>query len=125
MCDFEELSRRKQELCISCQECCKVVVFIVPQITATDKPAFVSGSSVRRVEEFYTARGFRVHRGKSLTDEILIEVPSVCPHLTEGGCDIYERRPKACRLFDGLRDTVLSKRCRWRDLPPPGEGERP
>jgi Fe-S-cluster containining protein len=33
---------------------------------------------------------------------LVIVLDKDCPNLTEDGCEIYARRPKVCREFDGF-----------------------
>ncbi len=91
---------QQQEDCIKCQLCCKALVFrIAPSKTSL---------------EFYRARGLKIHKdGSWLADDYFVEVPHVCPHLTNNGCDIYENRPLACQAFDGKRNVATKEKCLW------------
>jgi len=42
-----------------------------------------------------------------------VKDPLPCPHLTDKGCSIYERRPQACRTYDGRLER---EDCLWHTL---------
>jgi Fe-S-cluster containining protein len=86
---------KKQEACIKCQLCCKVLHFPV------------STGAV----PFYEARGIKVIDDPEVG--LFIEVPQSCHHLTKNGCSIYDKRPVACRVFDGSKDKLIKDRCLW------------
>ncbi|HMK60412.1 MAG TPA: YkgJ family cysteine cluster protein [Dissulfurispiraceae bacterium] len=93
----------KQRLCIECKKCCtKVGVYTDPSIYELPEKDII---------HFYEARGAEVNRSGSELF-ILFDVP--CPHLTTQGCDIYERRPKICRIYSGLDE--FGDECLWSDL---------
>ena len=89
----------KQRLCLECLECCKVVA-----VRAAINP------SNKRTREFYEARGCRIIPTEQLP---LVVIPYPCPHLTSSGCNIYDKRPLACRLYDGREDPIMSRICLW------------
>ena len=61
----------------------------------------------------YQARGLELfYTGK----DILVLVPSVCQHLTEQGCDIYENRPLACKVYDARNSLTIGPKCLWNML---------
>lgn len=91
--------KRKQELCLQCMECCKVLAF--PALYCTSNRNFV---------EFYRARECAIIATDSLPTVI---VESVCPKLTEEGCSIYNKRPRWCREYDGRLDPVMKHVCLW------------
>jgi Fe-S-cluster containining protein len=90
----------KQQLCLSCLKCCKVIGVPISSYYA----------SIPQVHEFYTTRGGRVVPYKDFT---LIVFPFPCPHLTEQGCSIYQSRPNACRAYDGTKDPIMKDECLW------------
>jgi len=99
---MNDIEKKKSELCMSCLECCKWIIFTVPY-------------SVNAFQ-YYMARGCRVMDvGRSRYIQVL--VPSICPQLNEiFGCAIYENRPEACRLYDGRKDPFLKDICKWSEL---------
>ena len=44
---------------------------------------------------------------------LVVSFPHICPHLTERGCNIYDNRPLACKLFDGRKHIVSNDFCEW------------
>jgi len=46
-------------------------------------------------EEYCKARGIKQIEGFRNT----LEIPSRCPHLNEGTCDLSNKRPKVCKDF--------------------------
>lgn len=90
---------KRQELCLSCLECCKWIEI------STTYPDTVE------IREFFTVRGWKVvTRGKVLH----IYTYHPCPHLTDRGCDMYETRPIVCRMYNGLADNqILEYTCKW------------
>jgi Fe-S-cluster containining protein len=89
--------KRKSELCLQCLECCKVLLFIM------DFNVMVA--------KFYTTHGCTIH--KVGEQQMYIEVPRMCQHLTAFGCSIYPVRPEACRLYDGGTHAIIKTRCLW------------
>ena len=97
---------KKQQLCIECKKCCtKVGVYSDPAIYEL---------SEKDVIHFYEARGATVTRSD---DHLFIVFDMPCPHLAQHGCNIYEKRPKICRIYSGQEEfgeeclwTVLSKK---------------
>jgi Fe-S-cluster containining protein len=94
----------KERLCISCQKCCKEL-FIYTHPVLYSCPA---GTIV----DFYKARGFDVNRLEE--DAIILSFKHTCPHLTSGGCDIYDHRPQACADYSGIED--FGQDCLWSTL---------
>lgn len=93
----------KSRICISCQECCKHLVFKFP-VEEWDY----------RKSALYIARGCKIKVG-AITVDIL--VPSVCQHLhPRSGCAIYDTRPDICREYDGRYDIHLRDICKWKEL---------
>lgn len=90
---------RKQELCLKCMECCKVLAF----------PALYCMNN-RNFTQFYYNRGCSIIATESLP---VVIVESTCPHLTDNGCTIYDSRPKWCREYDGRLDPVMRHVCLW------------
>jgi Fe-S-cluster containining protein len=84
---------RKQKLCIECQKCCK-------NIAVYTHPDFYD-CSAKEVLDFYKMRGVGVQKDKGA---FLISFSFPCPHLTQDGCNIYEKRPKLCREYNGIED---------------------
>lgn len=90
---------RKQELCLQCQECCKVLG--VPSPFPID---YAAG------REFYERRGCKV---VNVEGRLVVAVESRCPELTSFGCRSYDNRPEWCRLYDGRKDAILRDKCLW------------
>lgn len=91
---------KKQQLCIECQKCCtKVGVYTDPSIYEL---------SERDVIQFYEARGAAVSRSD---DHLFIVFDVPCPHLTLKGCDIYDKRPRICRIYSGQEE--FGSECLW------------
>jgi len=94
---------RKQQLCIECRKCCeKVGVYTDPYIYEMDE---------REVIDFYKARGATVTKSDG---ELFIVFDLPCPHLSEKGCDIYQKRPKICRIYSGQHE--FGDECLWSTL---------
>lgn len=91
--------QRREDLCLQCMECCKIIAVQAPY--CIDNKDFV---------EFYHTRGCAIIATKSLP---VIVIENKCPHLTDKGCDIYNRRPEWCRMYDGRIDPVLRHVCLW------------
>ncbi len=91
---------RKQRLCIECQKCCRNVAIYT-------HPDFYN-CSAKEVRNFYKLRGFDVQKENGA---LLLSLPLPCPHLTQDGCNIYEKRPQSCRDYDGIDD--LGEECLW------------
>lgn len=89
------------KICISCNECCKWITFIIPKMIA------------KKYEDYYKARGCQIiYQGW----EVAILVPSKCPHLDrDGTCKIYKSRPQACKDYDGRKDPYLNDLCKLKD----------
>lgn len=88
---------KKQELCLSCKECCKWIE--IP----------TNHQYTLEVVEFYEARGWSViKRG----DTVCVYKKETCPHLTDEGCNIYVTRPVACRVYDASNDPLVE--CKWK-----------
>jgi len=89
----------EQRVCVGCQECCCYLTFIVGEdiINAYCKVYEARGCTMKRIEG---------------SIRFSLRVPSVCPHLTEYGCDIYEERPQHCRDYDGTLDPFMQDLCK-------------
>jgi Fe-S-cluster containining protein len=89
----------EQRICVGCQECCRYLTFIIGE------------DIVNLYSEIYKVRGCTIRRMPGSLSYAL-RVPSVCPHLTEHGCDIYEERPQHCREYDGTMDPFMQDLCK-------------
>lgn len=89
----------EQRVCVGCQECCRYLTFIVGE------------DIIDLYSEIYKARGCTIRRVPN-SKSYSLRVPSVCPHLTEHGCDIYEERPQHCREYDGTKDPFMQDLCK-------------
>ena len=99
------LTKEHQKICVECQECCRWMTFTLNVLEAKRRQKFI---------EFYKARGCTI---KSNSGDVVVMIPHICPHLKEDGCDVYERRPIACREYDGRHDPHLKYKCKlpeWR-----------
>jgi Fe-S-cluster containining protein len=94
---------KKQQLCIECKKCCtKVGVYTDPAIYEL---------SEKDVIHFYEARGGTVTRSD---DDLFIVFDMPCPHLAQNGCNIYEKRPRICRIYSGQEE--FGDECLWMSL---------
>lgn len=89
----------EQRVCIECQECCRYLTFIVGE------------DVINLYSEIYTVRGCKIRRVKG-EKTYSLRVPSVCPHLTPDGCNIYETRPQHCKEYDGRFDPFMQDLCK-------------
>ena len=108
--ELKELTE-KQRLCIACQKCCKEL-FIYTHPVLYSCPA-------EMLVDFYRARGFKVSRLEE--DAIIMSLEHTCPHLKPEGCDIYERRPRACAEYTGIED--FGDECLWSTIKEDKENE--
>ena len=94
-----EKKKTKSELCIECQECCKILKIPVGRFLDYN------------ARDFYNARGIDIifHEGM-----LMFLLPHTCEKLTPEGCRIYEDRPLACRVYDERTDPVVN--CKWKEL---------
>ena len=99
---MSSIEKKKSQLCVSCQECCKYLVFIMDKKTLTIDHQILY--EARDCEILYT------------NDQVHILLTSVCNHLRSSGCNIYDTRPKLCQVYDGRRDVFFKDRCRWNEL---------
>jgi Fe-S-cluster containining protein len=68
--------------CKKCGACCRLIVL-------------QHSNPTKKSLEYYRARGWTFDPVNEL-----VWIPSVCPHLLENNtCNIYENRPKQCRLY--------------------------
>ena len=104
----------EQRVCVGCQECCKYLTFIVGEgVIKAYREVYEARGCVIRTIEGSTPSSIRVPSVKESTSfSFALRVPSVCPHLTEHGCDIYEGRPKHCREYDGRFDPYMQDLCK-------------
>lgn len=98
---IKKLQEEKSRLCLECQECCKV--FKLP----------LNKYPTQQDREFYKIRGLRLILDDS-DGRFYLVFPLRCPQLTPHGCAIYDKRPQACRAYDGRDDPAVN--CKWRDL---------
>jgi len=99
----EERRKRELELCAECKgRCCKTIVF------PTQYSEFDSFA-----KDLYETRGWYTtgYRGK-----LWIYKEESCPELTEAGCNIFESRPAACKMYDGRNDPIVRPHCLWSKL---------
>jgi Fe-S-cluster containining protein len=93
---------KKSELCLKCLKCCTYIA--VPSIIDSNN-AFVVN--------FYKTRGCKTFVHKNI---LMIVIEYKCPHLTENGCSIYDKRPIICKNYDGRLDEtikVMGDICLW------------
>jgi Fe-S-cluster containining protein len=95
-----EPETEKQRLCLQCLKCCKHIW--IHTAFANDCLGAI---------EFYEARGFEIE--PSDKGVLVIKMKHSCPHLTDKGCGIYEKRPYICKLYDGRKD---HPDCKWHQL---------
>lgn len=97
-----DVSRKRQELCLQCLECCKVLG--VPSIY---NPEYT------QMLEFYKRRGCEIVTSEGQKSFPIIVIPFPCPELTPFGCRVYNERPLWCALYDGRRDPAIRDKCLW------------
>jgi Fe-S-cluster containining protein len=90
---------RKSELCLKCLECCKWIGVV----SAIDPNNYFERS-------FYEIRGCKTFVKDG---HLIVIIPFKCHHLTEKGCDIYEKRPLYCKEYDGREDPFMKSKCLW------------
>lgn len=90
----------EQRVCVGCQECCRYLTFIV------------SEDIIKQYSEIYTTRGCKIRSVKYSKSSYSLRVPSLCPHLQDWGCDIYEQRPLHCKEYDGRYDPMMQDLCK-------------
>ncbi len=90
--------KKKEKLCLQCMECCKNLAVPIESIS----PETI---------EFYIVRNCRI--ASILGGKRGVVIPLPCPHLTPEGCDIYSKRPLACRQYDGTKDPLMKDKCLW------------
>ena len=88
----------KEQLCMKCQLCCKVLHFRIADDILN--------------AEFFMARGIKVMKVDNVGS--FVEIPCDCQHLTAFGCKDYFNRPVACKMFDGSKNELLRERCLWK-----------
>ena len=94
-----EERKLRSDLCLQCLECCQK--FRLP----------VNKFITQRDRDLYKARGFELARIHGVQ---FLVFPHICPQLTPEGCKIYDTRPDACKMYNGLRDPVVD--CKWKEL---------
>ncbi len=93
---------KKNFKCNQCGECCKIVVK-------------VSKEEINKIKN----KGYKDFleidpiKGK---DYVLKRVNGICVFLTDNKCEIYNIRPKICRLYPFLDKNAKIKSCKPRDL---------
>lgn len=93
----------KSKICLECGNCCKsmVVWFPAPLGAAPQVIEWMEARGIKRVPE--------MDRGSFMAGSL----QNTCPHLKEGNvCDIYDKRPAACRKYDGRTDPSVV--CYWK-----------
>jgi Fe-S-cluster containining protein len=101
--DKSSLMKKKEQLCVKCRKCCeKVGVYTDPSIYEV---------SEKKVISFYQARGATITKSGS---ELFIVFNIPCPHLTNKGCAIYQKRPFICKAYSGLDE--FGEDCLWSQL---------
>lgn len=94
---------KDQEICISCQECCKVMTFTLS----------LPRSTYKYYTSFYRKRGCEVQVQKVTSEQyqVVVIIQSDCPELSPFGCKSYNYRPHFCRLYDGRKDPYMQDKC--------------
>jgi len=100
--DSIKVYTEKEMLCMKCRACCNSLAFRMNRPT-------------KDVLDFYRTRGCKIFEEDRDTVTILLEnVP--CPHISENGCDLYEKRPLVCKHFDGRTTNALKGICLWESM---------
>lgn len=93
------MSVKKEKSCTGCGQCCKCLVFAVP-----DTPD---------VREFYLVRGLKLF---SKNKYLEVVVPHVCPNLKDNLCELHEsKKPWACKIFPVEPQPHLLPDCGFND----------
>lgn len=108
---------KKQELCLACMECCKILLVPLPE----DPPL---PQRQRTYNAFFSPNAFDFYKRRGCTPwtapdgrKWLVVDNYRCPELNDlTGCMIYEDRPKFCREYDGRTDPYLKHICKWKEL---------
>lgn len=97
----QKIEERKSKLCLECLQCCEVF-----KLPLTRYPT-------QQDREFYKIRGLKLIHDES-NGLFYLVFPLRCPQLTPHGCAIYDKRPQACRDYDGRLDPAVN--CKWKEL---------
>ncbi len=93
----------KQELCIACQKCCKLInIVLPPQVN-------------KELLDYYKLRGFNVKEigFGQFKGYFVIEINAPCVYLSEKGCSVYKDRHKMCREYDCRNDPAMMYEGLW------------
>lgn len=90
---------KKSELCLKCLKCCSYI-----GVVSSGNP-----------NNFFERNFYKVRGCETLVknNKLIVIMPFKCPHLTEKGCDIYDRRPLICKEYDGREDPFMKDKCLW------------
>jgi len=102
--------------CLKCGECCRNLHIKVEKIGTVGLFLLPNERGLFPAETVIPLYGAGL-KGKSRPrPEVIFAyqiLQSICPHLTEENlCDVYDRRPIACRAFP-LQIIMLDRRCTW------------
>ena len=90
---------RRSRLCLKCLKCCHMIVF------PTQYSQFDSFA-----RELYETRGWKIRPYKGF---LWMYKEETCQHLTSEGCAVYENRPSACKIYNGMADPIMRDECLW------------
>jgi len=101
--EVQKIEKLRSQACLKCFKCCKITLMPV-DIRSKEEFAFLETKGF----EFFVS-------GMGGTDEstLFTIIHKDCKHLTKLGCKIYDKRPEACKRYDGRDDPVLTKACLW------------
>lgn len=97
------MKKLKQELCLSCLQCCKTM--IIPTVYN-----FVADAQLAILSEMRDIKYIDTNMGPFAL------IPCACKFLTNKGCRIYDRRPDICRNYDGRNVPLMEGICKWYDI---------
>jgi len=75
----------QQKKCLECRECCEYVEYPITMLSM-------------EVVEYFLMRGEQMYIDPK-NGVLSIRVYHPCIHLKKAGCDIYNNRPKTCRIY--------------------------
>jgi len=84
----------KSKICLECMECCKRIAFI----------------GEGDIAAFMYAWGYELVPLDGGKFAAILNHP--CQHLTDKGCNIYDKRPSYCRNYWACQDPALSHLCK-------------
>jgi Fe-S-cluster containining protein len=107
--EMEKIEKLRSKACVKCQKCCSLSLL---PVDFKDEREF----------SFYEVKGFKMF---IMGGRMYTIIHKKCQHLTPLGCKIYNKRPDACKYYDGRLDPVVTKACLWHQIKEDPENKRP